>query len=263
MGPDWIPTVVKAAADEGLLKQIYGDLAKPGVAQVGQALSSVLGLGNTILWPLQLLNERAKLLLELNLNRYRQKLEQIPLEKVCPVPPEVGVPIVEKLGYVADPDLREMYAALLAKASSTDTQSQAHPSFVNVLNNMSPDEALLIRQFQQQGGGLPFVSVRFDNPQTGLFMQLVDVQIEIFPSTKLAYPHNLPAYVSNLEGLGLIDVRRDIFVAPVERYLPIETAMRHQYSQLDLGDGFTMLNCPRGKIEVTRFGWLFISACMQ
>jgi len=46
----------------GLLKEIYGDLAKPGVSQVGKALSTVVGLGNTILWPVALLNERQKYL---------------------------------------------------------------------------------------------------------------------------------------------------------------------------------------------------------
>ena len=43
----------------GLLKEVYGDLAKPGVEQVGKALGTVIGLGNTILWPIALANEKA------------------------------------------------------------------------------------------------------------------------------------------------------------------------------------------------------------
>ena len=136
MSAELLTALAIAATQRELLTQLYGDLAKPGVAQVGKALSTVLGLGNTILWPIQLLNERARIRLESNLERFRQKVSQIPLEKVTPVAPEIGVPIAEKLSYVADRDLRELYTNLLAKASNVDTVSQAHPSFVNVLRNL-------------------------------------------------------------------------------------------------------------------------------
>ena len=64
-----LPILTEAAQIPGLLKEIYGDLAKPGVTQVGKALSTIIGLGNTLLWPIQILNERAKLTLADNLNK--------------------------------------------------------------------------------------------------------------------------------------------------------------------------------------------------
>lgn len=261
MSAEWLPALAKATSEEGLLTQIYGDLAKPGVSQVGKALSTVLGLGNTVLWPIQLLNERARLALDVNLERYREKIAQIPDEEISPVPPEVGVPIAEKLSYVSDPDLRELYINLLAKASSTATQSQAHPSFVNVLNNLSPDEAQLVRQFQQQGGAIPFISAKFLNPMKNHWIQLVDVHISFKPETKIEFPANLPAYVSNLEGLGLINVRRDIFVVPETQYQPLESELTLRFSGVRPAE-FSQFQCDRGKIEVTHFGRLFISACI-
>jgi hypothetical protein len=246
-----------------LLTQLYGDLAKPGVAQVGQALSTVLGLGDTILWPIQLLNERARIALESNLERYREKVSQIPPEKVAPVPPEIGVPIAEKLSYVADRDLRELYTNLLAKASNIDTVSQAHPSFVNVLNNMSPDEALLIRQFMQQGA-IPFVTPKFFNPSKNLWMTLVVLHFDLYSETTLAFPANLPAYVSNLEGLGLIDVvHRDYLVVPVTVYEALERGLEERFKNTPRLEGFTLFRCARSRIDVTPFGWLFIYACVQ
>ncbi len=187
MTAEWLPALAKAASAEGLLTQIYGDLMKPGVAQAGKALSTVLGLGNTMLWPIQLLNERTRMALEANLERYRQKVAQIPEEKIAPVPPEVGVPIAEKLSYVTDPDLRELYTNLLAKASSTETRSQAHPSFVNVLNNLSPDEAQLVRQFQKQGGAVPFVTAKFVDPTKNHWLQIVDVHFSLLAETLIAF----------------------------------------------------------------------------
>ena len=36
-----------------ILKEVYGDLAKPGAQQAGKALGTIVGLGNTILWPVE------------------------------------------------------------------------------------------------------------------------------------------------------------------------------------------------------------------
>ena len=69
------------AQSPAILKEIYGDLTKPSVQQVGKALGTIIGLGNTVLWPFALLNEKAKIALERNLERYRiilQALETLP-----------------------------------------------------------------------------------------------------------------------------------------------------------------------------------------
>lgn len=262
MIPDPVSTVVKSLDGSGVLKEIYGDLAKPGVAQVGRALSTILGLGNTILWPIYLLNEAARLKLETNLQRYREKLEQVPIEKVSPIPPEVGVPIVEKLGYVTDIELQEMYSALLAKASVGDTQCEAHPSFVNVINNLSPDEAILLKQFMRNNGSEPSLRIRLANPLSGQWIELAAVHIGLDDETKLAYPGNTSAYVHNLIGLGLLNLLPEIPLSLTNRYPEIDRDARAKYSAIRLLDGFTELQLTRGKVEVTRYGWMFISACL-
>lgn len=263
MIPELLPTLANAIKEEKLLTQIYGDLAKPGVSQVGKALSTVLGLGNTILWPIQLLNERARIALEANLECYREKIAQIPEEKITAVPTEVGVPIAEKLSHVSDPDLRELYTNLLAKASNVDTQLKAHPSFVNILNNISPDEALLLRQFQKQGGGIPFMTAKYVNPQKNHWLQIIDLYFDLLPETKISCFENLPAYMSNLEGLGLIDIRRDIFVVPETVYESLELELEQKYKDALRPAEYSSFRCERGKIEVTRLGWLFVDACVS
>ena len=153
MTNEMFPVLKEAAQIPGLLKEIYGDLAKPGVSQVGKALSAILGLGNTILWPILLFNERAKIALEENLEKYREQLKNIPNEQISKVPPELGVPIVEKLSYINDEQLSDLYINLLAKSSSIDFSHVAHPSFVNVINAFSPDEALLLQYIKDD---IPF-----------------------------------------------------------------------------------------------------------
>ncbi len=262
MSLELLPALAEAAKEQGLLKEIYGDLAKPGVAQVGKALSTVLGLGNTILWPAQLLNERSRISLDANLERYRQKLADIPPEQISPISPEVGVPIAEKLSYIQDIDLKELYINLLAKASVSETQSQTHPSFVNVINNLSPDEAILLRQFKV-AHAQPFVTARLTNPTTNHWLELVEMSLPIQPNIKLAYPQNLVAYISNFEGLGLVKIRRDQTVIPESLYIPIEADIHEHYKNSPIVPEFPIFKCYRGRINVTPFGLLFLSACVE
>jgi hypothetical protein len=194
MTPDLLPSLAKAVTSESLLKEIYTDLARPGVSQVGKALAGVLGLGNTILWPVHLLNERASAALKANLERYRRKLEQQSEEAIAQVAPEVGVPVAEKLAFVSNQELADMYTTLLRSASCQATSAYAHPAFVNIINSLSPDEAVLLRSMAKHGY-LPFAV----EEQLGL--RVVTFREEV--SEQLVFPRNVQAYLSNFEGLGL------------------------------------------------------------
>ncbi|OGP20065.1 MAG: hypothetical protein A2054_01330 [Deltaproteobacteria bacterium GWA2_55_10] len=246
----------------GLLKELYGDLAKPGVSQVGKALGSVLGLGNTILWPITLMNEKANIALKRNLEKYREQIKEVPEDELTEVPPEIGVPITEKLSYVTNEELSNLYVNLLAKASTFKTAESAHPSFVNIINNLSPDEALLLEQFRDTDA-LPYVEARLvkkDNRNQWLTVAelLTDLRVD-----KLAFPDNLISYLSNFEGLGLIKIRKDIFIVNDALYDPIEKRNLPLFDLIQYSKETHEPELKRRKIEITSFGQLFIKACLS
>lgn len=260
----WIEVAQEALKVPGLLVEIYGDLAKPGVRQVGKALDTVIGLGNTVLWPIAWANERSRLYLERNLEAYREKLAQLPLEKIIPVAPEIGVPIAEKLAYVQDQKLSELYVALLVTASNEDTVSQAHPSFVNVINNLSPDEAQLLEYFfNNPADDLQFVTAKWVHPKTGVYSFAGDLLLDPEQSTGLAFPQNIPAYISNFAGLGIASIHHDRSVHGSVIYSNIEAHWTSVLPVVDPVDPERTLNFERGVIGVTEFGRLFIEACHE
>jgi len=264
MTPSWPEIAQEALKVPGLLVEIYGDLAKPGVRQAGKALESIIGLGNTILWPIAWANERSRIYLERNLELYRQRLSEIPEEKIVAVAPEIGVPIAEKLSYVADARLSELYVTLLAKASASDTVSVAHPSFVNVINNLSPDEAQLLEYFSKSSDGLPFVTANRVDTKTGEYGVSGDLLVTDGIRKDLHFPDNVPAYLSNFEGLGLIQVFRDRRIADTPAYdelishwtplFPVDVEAEAQTPPREL-------KFDKGAITLSLFGKLFISAC--
>lgn len=245
----------------GLLKDVYGDLAKPGVAQVGKALGTVLGLGNTILWPVALANERARIALEKNLEKYRERLENTPKEEITEVAPEIGVPIGEKITYVTNQELSAMYVELLAKASTMSSAYLAHPSFVNVINNLSPDEAVLLKALRATPS-MPFVETRLHQSGSHQWTTLDPIYSALSKVTGMSFPNNVVAYVSNFEGLGILQVRTDFFKVGEGIYEVLELESKARFKSIEeISEPKMEIKFKKGSIEVTPFGELFLRAC--
>ena len=230
---------------------------------MGMALGTVLGLGNTILWPLQLLNERSRFAIESNLNKFRVKLEGTSEDEICAVAPEIGVPITEKMSYVTNESISDMYLELLSRASISDSTSVAHPGFIKIIENLSPDEAVVLRSAQHQLDGIPFVEVRYQVKGQQKWITFHPMILQPTYYSELQYPDNLPAYISNLEGLGIIDVQDDVYLDLKGVYEELEDIGKNMYSSFADTDGRRLLTFNRGRILITAFGWLFLRACFS
>lgn len=263
MAESWLQVAEEALKIPGLLVEIYGDLAKPGVKQVGRALDTVIGLGNTLLWPIALANEKSRIALEKNLENYRKEMEKVPEEKVVGVSPEVGVPVAEKLSYVADDRLSGLYVKLLATASNAETVGNAHPSFVNVINNMSPDEARLLDYFVTRST-LPFVKAKAVVPKLGSHSFVSGPITSPEAIVGLAFPENIDAYLSNLQGLGLLEVSDDKWLSDESVYASLQAPHQEHYSKMIANSPLfadRTLDFAKGVVTRTSFGKKFIAAC--
>ena len=259
------PLIAKALAalSSGTIQEAYSDLLKPCAQQVGRALGTILGLGNTILWPFAWVNGIADIALKRNLERYSKKIENIPEDEVCPVPPEVGVPILEKLSYVTNEELSEMYIELLTKASQKQSANVAHPSFVNIVNNISPDEAILMRSIQFRDA-IPYIEVRAPNANdTNKWTPFHPMILSPALLSELMSPANGAAYISNLSGLGIFKVHIDQYLDNENLYKPIEKYAREIYPVENYDQKGINIELKRGGIWVTSFAQLFFKACFS
>lgn len=199
--------------------------------------------------------------LENNLEKYRKRLESTPKEEITDVAPEIGVPIGEKITYVTNEELSDMYVELLAKASTVSSASLAHPSFVNVINNLSPDEAVLLKALRTTPS-LPFIETRLHQNGKREWTTLDPLYSALSKVTGMSFPNNVVAYVSNFEGLGILQVRTDIFMAGEEIYEPLELESKARFKGLeDIPEPKMQIKFQKGKIDVTPFGRLFLQAC--
>jgi abortive infection alpha-like protein len=72
----------------------------------------------------------------------QERLKDVPPEKIVPPNPRVAVPAVQALVYsMEDESIRDMFANLLAADMNADTKRAAHPAFVEIIKQMSPQDA--------------------------------------------------------------------------------------------------------------------------
>ena len=244
---------------QDLLREIYGDVARPGAKQAGKALETVLGFGNTLLLPLTFANDRAQVFRK-NMGKYRARMQDTPIEDTCEVAPEIGVPIAEKLTYVTNEELSKMYVELLAKASQVQHANVAHPSFVNIINNISSDEAIILESLKNVLEVL-FIEVHLKKVGKSEYIVAQPLLLELSCLADLTYPNNVAAYFSNLEGLGVLNVGTSIWLSDDSFYEPLEAHAWNKFSGMVGKVGDRELASQRGRMDITPFGMLFLSAC--
>ena len=76
-----------------------------------------------------------------------QKLKNVDPNKIVQPEPYVAVPALQAISYSMNNDeLRNLYANLLSKSMNIDTKDSVHPSFVEIIKQLSPFDAILLKK---------------------------------------------------------------------------------------------------------------------
>ena len=126
---------------------LYEDGLQPTVQEIGKFVARIPRAINAAFSSLDkwILNkeysiDETKKLLE-------KKLENVEPEKIVAPEAYVAVPAIQAISYsMNSKELRNLYANLLAKAMNSDTKDLVHPSFVEIIKQMSPIDALVLKE---------------------------------------------------------------------------------------------------------------------
>lgn len=256
-----IVELVKATPN--ILGQVYDDLAQPSVKAVGNALGTVFEFSTSFLLPVKLLNEKFKLNFARRLNEYKEKLEQIPEEKQCEVHPQIGTPIIEKLSYTTNDEIADMFTTLLANASNVDMVNTAHPSFVNMIERMSPDEARLLSYLKGKED-IQYCVFNGNTSNGNGFVTLLDHVTMLDDEVVFSFPQNIGAYLANFVSLGIIKDMNGQYRMDKTIYNKIKD--KYNLKQLEaqlVPNSFQSISVEESYYLITDFGKLFIKACIK
>jgi hypothetical protein len=136
-----------------------------------------------------------------------KKLSNTPVENIITPPAYIAVPALQAIAYCMDDvQLRDMYAELLAHSMNSETVNNVHPTFVEIIKQMSPFDAVVFRKLAKVLVQ-PCINIKYVNKKTKASYPVQDIvafcNIEKFPlvPTQIA--------LENLERLRLLEINKN------------------------------------------------------
>ena len=191
-----------------------------------------------------------------------QKVADIPEEYLTTPSPSVAIPAMQGLGYSVDePELKEMYLNLLATATDDRVKEAAHPSFAEIIKQLSPGEANLLLESLRQGSmAVGRLMRKAESGEGGTLatehiIQLVESETGL-PAEELS----IAVWIDNWIRLGLVEVDYSRAFVALARYDYIEK--RPEFARLAESDarGKESLTVEKGILRSTNFGSRFLEA---
>lgn len=184
-----------------IIPELYNDSLKSAVQESGKAISLIPRAINAALSPLRQwiaqkeynVAETEKLLAE--------KLKHISPDKISTPEAYIAIPTMQALSYsMTSAELRNLYANLLARAMNVDTKNSVHPSFIEIIKQLSPIDSVIFKIIMTSKFR-PLITIQSKTPNGGV----VTVQ-EYFSWITDYDPIQCCTSFSNLLRLGLIEI---------------------------------------------------------
>lgn len=251
---------------EGIVEKIqavYDDGLKETVQETGKTLALIPKTINAAFAPLrQWIAQR-----EYNVAATEKLLEE-KLKNKNPneiVTPEayVAVPAIQAISYCMDSkELRNMFANLLATSMVASTKNDIHPSFVEVIKQLTPDEAKLLKSFQLKlhNPVFPIIDVRLSLPGGGAVTQVRNFSIVgqgICENLK-----NMASYLDNLDRLKLISIDDSSHIVDDWAYKKLEEQSIIKRLIDDTKNDQYKNFIQRKLFTITQYGKDFIQTCV-
>jgi len=264
------------------VEKVYDEMAGPTVRETGKLIAKIPRSINALLLPFEgwILGKEH----ELNkLNKVLEmKLEAIDSNKITSPEPYIAVPTIQALFYCIDNDeLRELFASLLANAMNSDHMHKVHPSFVEIIKQLSPFDAIMIKKGQYLQGYRPILRIFECDSIIDDDQAMIDAGMLEFCTSNLKKPV-FSHYSKQIEGVGQDFQARSIAIFNLHRLGLINTDYKERiilpneykaiYTELIESDFYKLhmdiackngnfLRLTRGFTSPTEFGRLFYEVC--
>lgn len=260
MSDNLVEDAITKVAHETVSK-IYDDVVSPSAKPLGNILSLVTRAINVALSPYDLWLTKK----ELNIQRTKKLLEQellnIPPDKIVQPESYVAVPALQQIAYSFDSDeLRKMYAKLLATSMNSDKKWEVHPAFVDIIKQLTPDEAKFLSKLKNNQVQ-PLINITRNKQTTGYIIirnHYTDFAIGVCDN-----PQNTTKYLDNLERLKLINIQNNIGLTNKNLYKRLQNLPEvvELVKKVRLNEGDT-IEYQKGIFELTDFGKEFCNICL-
>lgn len=249
--PEHMAEAARALGLGALVPEVYRDTLQPAARKLGEGLATVAEAVNISLAPL-----------EASIWGYKKIKQWLSLRVTCihaergtpeivPPPLSIAGPLVLQLFFARDePDLKELYASLLASAMDA-RQALVHPSFVSIVQQLTSDEARLLKYIAHRGG--EWQRLESNACEVGSVKPSIEQQFRAWcEEAGVANLDGSDAYLDNL-------VRLRILSHIMGNESSYEPAGNDRYGEYEA----SVSNAVHEVLELTSYGRLFLDACVE
>lgn len=253
--------VEKAA---GIFPKLYDDGAKPAIKETGKTIALLPRAINAALAPLEKWILQKEYNIEETKKLLEKKLENIDENEIVSPEPYIAVPALQAISYTMDSDeLRNLYANLLASSMVSSTKSNSHPSFVEIIKQLSPDEAKLLKTINNgKRRSFPLIDLRIQDINRGSYQTVVR-NFTLIAKGVCEMPQNTSSYLDNLARLKLIDVNDMVYLTDDNVYKKLEDSEElNEYKKRYSLQKNQKWEIQKKTFDITNFGRIFINTCV-
>jgi hypothetical protein len=222
------------------IKKAYEDVASQPLQEGSKAATDLIKALRLFTTPIQFLAAWQD-----RLTKYLDKVRNsVPVENQIPAPASISGPILERLKYLEEDNyLTNLYLNLLSRAIDKDRIQEAHPAFYHIIDQLSPDEAMILFIIKGEPIYIDYtMDLYTDENNISRFRKGVS-QRDTTPKQKISFIEHFNMYISHLKALDLVYWRKND-----------ETTLQENGVQTGV--------FVKTQIELTEFGSLFVKACI-
>lgn len=240
-------------------------LLTPVCSSAGQTLADIWdlvfgGFNNYV--------EKKRLTRKKALEDFRDLLDHhvasIPEENLCePALSVVGPALEASKYYFEEPEIREMFAKLVASSMDASKTPAIHPSFPDIIRQMSPLDAQNLTYFSKK---CPVVEYRLSTQKEGYSIIRSNIFLENDAlSNSFEDIEKQSQSLSSLARLGLIDIFYDIWLVDEHVYDKFKESLYYKavLEEIKNRDSSWKLSMQKGLAKLTPLGECFKQICID
>ena len=194
----------------------------------------------------------------------QKRVSLIPEERQQLPPLHIAGPSVEAMLFTEDtPELRKLYVNLIGTSMDSATVRTAHPAFVQIIRQISPDEAHILK-ILRPGSAWPeidLLAVSLEDADS--FDTLAQHVSTLGAQSGCLHPDLTPVYVDNLCRLGIAAIPFGGFLDDDSVYVALEEHPVYIAQKEVAMQRGKRLTSRRSYLTLTDFGRLFWEACVE
>lgn len=210
------------------------------------------------------LAEKRKMKYAIELDKFKkeleEKIEQIPQEKRVEANMQTVGPALENSKYCMESEeIRKAFANLISRSLHQDYSKFIHPSFADMLKQMSPIDAQNLMLFRTKNS-YPICDIHYNQKDSSGYSVIFN---NLFLANTEQTNYELQTQsISSLIRFGLVDIPEFSSLANQTLYEEFEKNSMYLSMKMEIPEEVGNVTLKKKKIDITPLGKMFIRACL-